>query len=147
MNNNNGNGSDNDNDSSGDLLGRVDDLEEEFEDIGYAQGLEAGKQVGELEGRQLGCESGFDIGKDLGFYHGWAQQWLAAASKHPEAVPVRAQKKLQEIVAAVEQVPQTNVEGAHFSDRASKIQRMFKMASAMLGQNIAAELPANTLSF
>ncbi|KAJ1862778.1 hypothetical protein LPJ73_000675 [Coemansia sp. RSA 2703] len=110
--------------------------------------MEDGKAIGAAEGREMGCDSGFDIGKDLGFYQGWVQQWLAAADKHPEVVPARVQKKLAEINALLDEVPTTNVEGAHFADRIKKVQQKFKVVAAMLGANIPADLgTSNTMSF
>ncbi|KAJ2785415.1 hypothetical protein GGI15_001931 [Coemansia interrupta] len=134
--------------SNDDPLAQVLDIEEEFEDAGYLLGMEDGKAIGAVEGREMGCDSGFDIGKDLGFYQGWVQQWLAAADTHPEVVPARAQKKLIEIKALLDEVPTTNVEGAHFADRIKKAQQKFKVVAAMLGVNIAADLGAsNNMSF
>ncbi|KAJ1855919.1 hypothetical protein H4R99_002957 [Coemansia sp. RSA 1722] len=130
-----------------DPLAQVVDIEEEFEDRGYLQGLEAGKAIGAVEGREMGCESGFGIGKDLGFYQGWVQQWLLASDMHADAVPERALKKLHEIKALLDDVPTENVEGAHFADRIKKVQQRFKVVSAMLGTNAAAELSGNTLSY
>ncbi|KAJ2816750.1 hypothetical protein IWW50_006393 [Coemansia erecta] len=118
-----------------------------YERAGYSEGLVAGRKLSAIEGRELGCEHGFDIGKDLGFYRGWAQEWLRTAAAHPDLVPVRAQKKLQAIIDAVDDVPATNDESANFEERGKAIELKFKTVSAMLGVSINAELPSNTLSF
>ncbi|KAJ2520318.1 glycerol-3-phosphate dehydrogenase [Coemansia sp. RSA 1939] len=130
---------------SDDVFGKIVDIESEYKDRGYAQGKEAGKNAGAVEGRELGLEHGFDIGKDLGFYQGWVQTWLDAATTQPGLVPDRAQKKLLAIKAVIDSVPATNIEGAHFDDRLKEIRQKFKVASAMLGVNISAELPTNSL--
>ncbi|KAJ1818686.1 hypothetical protein LPJ56_001757 [Coemansia sp. RSA 2599] len=130
-----------------DPLAQAVDIEEQFEDDGYLLGLEAGRAIGAAEGREMGCESGFGIGKDLGFYQGWVQQWLLLSEKRAGAVPERAVKKLAEIKALLDDVPTENIEGAHFADRIKKVQQRFKVVSAMLGVNAAAELSGNALSY
>ncbi|KAJ2837362.1 hypothetical protein J3B02_006432, partial [Coemansia erecta] len=116
-------------------------------DGGYLQGLEAGKAIGAAEGREMGCENGFAVGKDLGFYQGWVQQWIRMSETHADAVSERALKKLVEIKALLDDVPEENVEGAHFADRIKRVQQRFKVVSAMLGVNAAAELSGSTLSY
>ncbi|KAJ1729763.1 hypothetical protein LPJ61_003368 [Coemansia biformis] len=128
-------------------MDRIADVEREFESAGYAEGIAAGRAAGIAEGRELGCEHGFDIGKDLGFYRGWAQAWLRAAAAHPGLVPDRAQAKLRAIQDAVDAVPMTNDDGAHFAERIKAVQLKFKVAAAMLGASIATELPTETLSY
>ncbi|KAJ2082745.1 hypothetical protein H4R24_001341 [Coemansia sp. RSA 988] len=131
----------------GDIFDRIIDIEGEYENSGYAEGLADGKRIGVVEGRELGCEHGFDIGKDLGFYRGWAQEWLRVAAAHPELVSERARKKLLAIQEAVNAVPSANSEGAHFAERIKDIQLKFKTVSAMLGVGASAELPTNSLSY
>ncbi|KAJ2368249.1 hypothetical protein H4S01_001695 [Coemansia sp. RSA 2610] len=130
-----------------DLFERAINAEEEYERAGYAEGLAAGEAIGAEEGRELGLEYGYDIGKDLGFYRGWAQEWLRAAAAHPDLVPARAQKKLQAIVDAVNDVPTVNDENAHFGERLKAIQLKFKTVSATLGVSVATELPTESLSY
>ncbi|KAJ2767478.1 hypothetical protein IWQ57_003934 [Coemansia nantahalensis] len=118
-----------------------------YEAAGYADGLAVGRAVGRAEGRELGCEHGYDIAKDAGFYRGWAQTWLRAAAAHPGLVPDRALAKLRAIQDAADEIPAVNSDGAHFADRIKAIQVKHKVAAAMLGTSVAAELPANTLAF
>ncbi|KAJ2556934.1 hypothetical protein EV175_001667 [Coemansia sp. RSA 1933] len=132
---------------SDDIFSQIVDIENEFKDQGFSQGKEDGKAAGAIEGRELGFENGFDIAKDIGFYQGWAQTWLDAAATHPDLVPDRAQKKLAAIKTIADGIPTTNAEGAHFGDRLKEIQQKFKVVSAMLGVNVSAELPSNSLSF
>ncbi|KAJ2032878.1 hypothetical protein IW146_008525 [Coemansia sp. RSA 922] len=130
-----------------DVFNRIANLEDELEDIGYIEGLEAGKVIGRIEGREMGCDNGLGIGRDLGFYHGWVQQWLRTAKVRPGLVPDRVLKKLTALQSAIDDVPMANGEGADFGDRLKAIQLKFKTVSAMLGINAAAELPTSTLSY
>ncbi|KAJ2740336.1 hypothetical protein GGI20_005864 [Coemansia sp. BCRC 34301] len=122
-------------------------LEDEFEDVGYIEGFEAGKIVGRIEGREMGCDNGLGIGRDLGFYQGWVQQWLRTAAARPGFVSDRVLKKLTTLQSEIDKVPAANSEGADFGERLKGIQLKFKTASAMLGINAAAELPSSSLSY
>ncbi|KAJ1998628.1 hypothetical protein GGI04_003729 [Coemansia thaxteri] len=130
-----------------DLFYSIANVEDEFEDAGYIEGLEAGKVAGRIEGRGMGCDNGLDIGREVGFYQGWVQQWLRAASARPELVPERVVKKLAALQSVIDEVPAANGEGADFADRLKAIHQKFKTVSAMLGINVAAELPSSSLSF
>ncbi|KAI8321427.1 hypothetical protein GQ54DRAFT_182461 [Martensiomyces pterosporus] len=131
----------------GDFLDRVADIEDEFEDMGYAEGLRDGRKAGEIEGRDMGCEYGFGIGRDIGFYDGWVREWLKTADTHPDLVSERSRRQLESIQKLISDVPARNIESAHFSDRLKAIQRKFKAVSATLGVNVSAELPSNALSY
>ncbi|KAJ2669290.1 hypothetical protein IWW42_004672 [Coemansia sp. RSA 1085] len=122
-------------------------IEEEYERSGYSEGIAAGKEIGAAEGREMGYEYGYDLGKDVGFYRGWAQEWLRAAAAHPKLVSERAQKKLQAIIDEVDRVPKVNDKNAHYDTRLKDIQLKFKTVSAMLGVNVSAELPTNSLAY
>ncbi|KAJ2692412.1 hypothetical protein H4R19_006156 [Coemansia spiralis] len=126
---------------------RLVDLEEEYEAAGYADGLAAGRSVGLAEGRELGCEHGYDIGRDVGFYRGWAQAWLGIAAAHPELVPERALAKLRAIQDAADAVPVVNSDGAHFAECIKAVQLKHKVAAAILGVSVAAELPTDSLAY
>ncbi|KAJ2194852.1 glycerol-3-phosphate dehydrogenase, partial [Coemansia sp. RSA 521] len=73
----------------------------------------------------------------LGFYRGWAQEWLRAASAHPDIVPARALKKLQAIIDAVNDVPTINDENANYEARAKSIQLKGSTAARIIGSNVA----------
>ncbi|KAJ2909479.1 hypothetical protein GGI21_001841 [Coemansia aciculifera] len=130
-----------------DAFDKAANLEDEFEDVGYIEGFEAGKIVGHIEGREMGCDNGLGIGRDLGFYRGWVQQWLRAAAARPGFVSDRVLKKLTALQSDIDKVPMANGEGADFGERLKSIQLKFKAVSAMLGINAAAELPSTTLSY
>ncbi|KAJ2807999.1 hypothetical protein FBU31_000169 [Coemansia sp. 'formosensis'] len=130
-----------------DVVNSIANMEDEFEDVGYLEGLEAGKVIGRIEGREMGCDNGLSIGRDLGFYQGWVQQWLRTANVRPGLVPDRVLKKLTALQNAINEVPMANGEGADFGDRLKAIQLKFKTASALLGVNAAAELPNSELSY
>ncbi|CCA67751.1 hypothetical protein PIIN_01575 [Serendipita indica DSM 11827] len=57
-------------------LGDLVDLEQQFYDIGYKEGVNHGREHGLIEGRMLGKEKGFEIWEELGFYLGFAAVWL-----------------------------------------------------------------------
>ncbi|KAJ1935637.1 hypothetical protein FBU59_005323 [Linderina macrospora] len=132
---------------STDFLERTADIEEEFEDIGYEEGLLDGKKAGDREGCKMGCEYGLNIGRDIGFYVGWVSEWLSIAEARPEIVSERTHKQLQTIQKLLDEIPTKNVENANFQETLKKVERKFKVVTATLGVNMAAELPSNTLAY
>lgn len=67
--------------SSDDLFSGVLDLEDQFMEGGWADGLKAGEKAGFIEGYALGCEKGFDIGREIGFYRGCVMVWRLTITK------------------------------------------------------------------
>ncbi|KAJ1957256.1 hypothetical protein EC988_000919 [Linderina pennispora] len=130
-----------------DFLERTVDIEDEFEDIGYEEGVLDGKKAGAREGCEMGCEYGLNIGRDIGFYIGWVEEWLSVAEIRPELVSERTHRQLETIQRLLEEIPKKNVENANFQETLKKVERKFKVASVTLGVNMAAELPSNTLSY
>jgi len=56
-------------------LEKLVDLEQQFYETGYAEGLADGKVQGHTEGRQFGAAKGFEMWEELGFYEGFAKVW------------------------------------------------------------------------
>ncbi|ORX72285.1 hypothetical protein DL89DRAFT_111151 [Linderina pennispora] len=72
-----------------DFLERTVDIEDEFEDIGYEEGVLDGKKAGAREGCEMGCEYGLNIGRDDRILH-WLGRGVAKRRRNPARACVGA---------------------------------------------------------
>ena len=147
-----------------DVFDEILDLEEQFYNAGYQQGINDGAKAGKIEGRTFGLEQGFEKFKASGQLYGksiiWANRFhsrapnatlesTASTDSTPklQLPPLPDNPRLARHIKAVhalaesESLPTENTEDAvtEFDDRLKRAQAKAKMIDRITGEGLSSD--------
>mmetsp|Transcript_19176 Transcript_19176/g.31390 ORF Transcript_19176/g.31390 Transcript_19176/m.31390 type:complete len:143 (+) Transcript_19176:73-501(+) len=105
------------------------DLENQFIESGYNEGLQKGQDAGIKEGHRLGLLKGFELGEEVGFYYGNLAIWAASFDAQDEQ-NARMRKTIDELLERIPQFVRIEPRDQALHDVLEKIRAKFKQVKS-----------------